>query len=265
MRNILKIGLTAFWAMAGIATAANYGVFVGLNQYNSSYIGSSSWLDGCVPDAMHVYMNATQRGSWTAGNSQVLTNALGTRTRIRQAISNYAATAVSGDVFLYFHSSHGGNNDWPYSTSVYLCAYDADYSDTLLAQDLAKFATGVKVVVMVDACHSGGILAVRSGETEPVLSQYYSMLAKSVSGTALIMSSKAEETSLESAGLRQGVFSHFLIRGLKGEADKDHDKAVTVEELYNYIFENVRTYTGNRQSPVIKGTYDPKMPVSVLR
>ena len=161
MKKVLKIGLAAFLALAGIASAANYGVFVGLNKYNTSYIGSESFLDGCVPDAMHVYTNATQRGSWTAGNSQILTNALGTRTRIRQAISNYAATAISGDVFLYFHSSHGGNNASDnytnYTKSVYLCAYDADYSDTLLAQDLSKFATGVKVVVMVDACHSGGL------------------------------------------------------------------------------------------------------------
>ena len=163
MKKVLKIGLTAFLAMVGIASAANYGVFVGLNQYG--YIDSSSWLDGCVPDAMHMYTNATQRGSWTAGNSQVLTNALGTRVRIRQAISNYAATAVSGDTFLYFHSSHGGNDDWPYSTSVYLCAYDADYSDVLLAQDLAKFATGVKVVVMVDACHSGGLFQSKAAGT----------------------------------------------------------------------------------------------------
>lgn len=165
MKKVLKIGLTAFLALAGIASAANYGVFVGLNTYNTSYIGSDSFLDGCVPDAMHMYTNATQRGSWTAGNSQVLTNALGTRVRIRQAISNYAATAVSGDTFLYFHSSHGGNDDWPYSTSVYLCAYDADYSDTLLAQDLAKFATGVKVVVVVDACHSGGLFQSRGVPT----------------------------------------------------------------------------------------------------
>lgn len=165
MKKVLKIGLTAFLAMVGIASAANYGVFVGLNTYNTSYIGSDSFLDGCVPDAMHVYTNATQRGSWTAGNSQVLTNALGTRVRIRQAISNYAATAVSGDTFLYFHSSHGGNDDWPYSTSVYLCAYDADYSDVLLAQDLAKFATGVKVVVMVDACHSGGLFQSKAAGT----------------------------------------------------------------------------------------------------
>ena len=54
MKQVLKIGLTAFLAMAGIASAANYGVFVGLNKYNSSYIGSESWLDGCVPDAMHM-------------------------------------------------------------------------------------------------------------------------------------------------------------------------------------------------------------------
>ncbi len=86
-----------------------------------------------------------------------------------------------------------------------------------------------------------------------------------MSGTALIMSSKADETSLESAGLRQGVFSHFLIRGLKGEADKDKNKTVTVEELYEFVAQNVRDYTGNRQSPVIKGTYDPVMPVSAVR
>ena len=165
MKKTLWIGLFGFLTLAGLASAANYGVFVGLNTYNTSYIGADSFLDGCVPDAMHMYTNATQRGSWTAGNSQVLTNALGTRTRIRQAISNYAATAVSGDTFLYFHSSHGGNDDWPYSTSVYLCAYDMDYSDVLLAQDLAKFATGVKVVVMVDACHSGGLFQSKAAGT----------------------------------------------------------------------------------------------------
>ena len=79
------------------------------------------------------------------------------------------------------------------------------------------------------------------------------------------MSSKGEETSLESSGLRQGVFSHFLIRGLKGEADLNSDKVISVQELYDYIYNNVRAYTGNRQSPVIKGTYDPQMPVAGVR
>jgi uncharacterized caspase-like protein len=98
-----------------------------------------------------------------------------------------------------------------------------------------------------------------------MLVQFYQSLSRSVSGTALIMSSKADETSLESSGLRQGVFSHFLIRGLKGEADTNADKVVTVEELYDFVNKKVREYTANRQSPVLKGTYDPKMPVAVVR
>ena len=77
--------------------------------------------------------------------------------------------------------------------------------------------------------------------------------------------SKSEETSLESSGLRQGVFSHFLIRGLKGEADVDANKVVSIIELYNFINDNVRSYTGLRQSPVLKGDYDDKMTVSVIR
>ncbi len=131
-----------------------YGVFVGLNEYNSSYIGSGNWLDGCVPDAMHIYTNTIKRGEWTPLSVTLLTNSLGTKAAIRAAIASYAATAVAGDTFFYFHSSHGGQNS---GTSVYLCAYDGDYQDTELAADLSAFAAGVKVVVMVDACHSGGL------------------------------------------------------------------------------------------------------------
>ena len=134
---------------------AKYGVFVGLNQYNTSYISKGNWLTTCVPDAMHMYTNTTQRGEWTDATVTVLTNALGTKAAIRTAISNAAATCKSGDTFLYYQSSHGGSYDGKYD--VCLCAYDADYTDSELAADLAQFRSGVKVVVMVDACHSGGL------------------------------------------------------------------------------------------------------------
>ncbi|RMF01727.1 MAG: peptidase C14 caspase catalytic subunit p20, partial [Bacteroidetes bacterium] len=75
---------------------------------------------------------------------------------------------------------------------------------------------------------------------------------------------KADETSLESSGLRQGVFSHFLLRGLQGEADQDADGVVRIEELFNYIKHNTEAYTQGQQSPVLQGNYDQQMPVSVL-
>jgi Lamin Tail Domain/Domain of unknown function (DUF6359) len=153
--NQIDVTVEAYEQTAG---GTYYGIFAGLNQYSSSYIGSSSWLDGCVPDAMHVFTNATERGGWVDNPTvSVLTDSAGTKSAIRAAIANYASLAVAGDTFLYFHSSHGGNDDFPYSTSVYLCTYDADYQDTDLAADLSAFAAGVKVVIMVDACHSGGL------------------------------------------------------------------------------------------------------------
>ena len=129
-----------------------YAVVVGLNNYASSY-GASS-LSGCVPDANHIYTNIIKRGEWNPLSVTKLLDSAGTKTAIRAAISNYAATAVAGDTFFYFQSSHGGQYS---GTSVFLCSHNADYPDTELAADLSGFATGVKVVVMVDACHSGGL------------------------------------------------------------------------------------------------------------
>ena len=105
----------------------------------------------------------------------------------------------------------------------------------------------------------------KSGNVTNVLANYYKTLATAKSGTALIMSSKSNETSLESSGLRQGVFSHFLIRGLKGEADLDDNKVVTIQELFTFVDKNVQSYTGNRQSPLIEGDYDGNMTISVVR
>ena len=118
---------------------------------------------------------------------------------------------------------------------------------------------------IADACHSGSLLAMRSGKVPDALHNYYKTLARAAPGTALIMSSKSDETSLESSGLRQGVFSHFLIRGLNGQADENGDKIVSVQELFDFVNTNVRAYTGNRQSPLIQGDYDKKMPVAVRR
>ena len=138
-----------------VSRATHYAVCTGVNQYKSSYVPSSNWLDGCVPDANHVWTHLTERGEWTSATTTKLLNSAATKTAVRKAITDAAAAAVSGDVFVYYHSSHGGNDYGNYD--VYLCTYNADYTDAELASDLAQFKSGVKVVVMVDACHSGGL------------------------------------------------------------------------------------------------------------
>ena len=80
-----------------------------------------------------------------------------------------------------------------------------------------------------------------------------------------MLSSKQEETSLESSGMRQGVFSHYLIDGLKGASDLNKDRIITIRELYDYVYANVKKFSGNAQTPVIAGNYDNNMPVGVVR
>ena len=80
-----------------------------------------------------------------------------------------------------------------------------------------------------------------------------------------MMSSKGEEYSLEDGGLRSGIFSHFLVRGLKGEADKNGDKMVVIQELFDYVYKQVRLYTGNVQTPTLTGSFDNRMPVAAIR
>ncbi len=144
--NQVDVTITVYESNGG-----TYAVVVGLNKYVSGYASS---LSGCVPDANHIYTNITRRGEWTPLSVTKLLDSAGRKTAIRAAISNYSSKAVAGDTFFYFQSSHGGQYS---GTSVFLCSHDTDYKDTELAADLSGFATGVKVVVMVDACHSGGL------------------------------------------------------------------------------------------------------------
>lgn len=209
----------------------------------------------------YAFLKSPEGGALPDEQVRVLIDEDATHENILENIGQVFGMAGPDDLVVFYFSGHGLNGSF--------LPIDFDgYNNKLLHEEIATAFSKTKArfkLCVADACHSGGLLAMRSGEPEPMLVQFYQSLSRSVSGTALIMSSKADETSLESSGLRQGVFSHFLIRGLKGEADTNADKVVTVEELYDFVNKKVREYTANRQSPVLKGTYDPKMPVAVVR
>lgn len=209
----------------------------------------------------YAFLKSLEGGALPDDQVRILIDEEATRDNILGNVTDIFNKAGANDLVIFYFSGHGLNGSFlPIDFDGYNNKINHEEIAGLFNKCRAKYK-----LCLADACHSGSLFAMRSGEGEPALTQYYQSLSKSVAGTALIMSSKAEETSLESAGLRQGVFSHFLIRGLKGEADKNKDKIVSVQELYDFIYDNVRTYTGNRQSPVIKGTYDPAMPVAVQR
>lgn len=209
----------------------------------------------------YAFLKSLEGGALPDEQVRILIDEDATRLNVLGTLQEIFDLAGANDLVIFYFSGHGLNGSF---LPIDFDGYNNKIAHDEIAAMFNKSKARYKLII-ADACHSGSLIAMRSGTGETGLAQYYQVLSKAVSGTALLMSSKADETSLESAGLRQGVFSHFLIRGLKGEADKNRDKIVTVQELHDFVYEHVRAYTGNRQSPVIKGGYDPNMPVAVVR
>ncbi len=236
-----------------------YAVVVGVSAYNHMPV-----LRYTDDDAYRFYafLKSVEGGALPDEQVKVMIDEEATRENILSTLSETFDMAGPNDLVLLYFSGHGLKGSF---LPIDFDGFNNKITHEELTEIFSKCKAKYKLLI-ADACHSGSIFAMRGeGEDNEAIASYYQTLAKSVSGTALLMSSKGEETSLESSGLRQGVFSHFLIRGLKGEADGNGDKIISVQELYDYVYNNVRAYTGNRQSPILKGTYDPAMTVGVVR
>lgn len=95
---------------------------------------------------------------------------------------------------------------------------------------------------MADACHAGQIGWASRGATERALiTDYLNEVGKSGAGVFRLLASRANERSFEDQrwGGGHGAFTHFLLEGLKGKADRDKDGFVRVGELVNYLSEVV--------------------------
>lgn len=89
-----------------------------------------------------------------------------------------------------------------------------------------------KKLFFLDACHSG------EGQKENVADINYEIekLNKIPKGITTFVSSQGDELSYEDKSWENGAFTEALISGLSGgEADKNHNYVVTVNELFNYL------------------------------
>ncbi len=235
-----------------------WAVIIGVADY--SHMPALKYTDD---DAYRIfaYLKSPEGGALKDDQIRILVDEAATKSNLTSAMRDVFGKAGPNDLILLYYSGHGLKGSFlPIDFDGFNNKLAHEEVNEIFENSQAKYK-----LCIADACHSGSLLAMKSGTVDNLLTKYYTTLAQSEPGTALIMSSKSDETSLESSGLRQGVFSHFLIRGMKGEADTDENQVVSVSELYQYISENVRNYTGFRQSPVIKGDYDVDMTVGVVR
>jgi hypothetical protein len=209
---------------------------------------------------MYAFLRSPEGGGIPDEQIQVLIDEGATRKNILRNMNLLFQQADSNDVILFYFSGHGLQNSFlPIDFDGHLNKVKHSEIKEIFENSKAKYK-----ICIADACHAGGIT--RAKDIAYAGTSYYYDAFKDIhGGTAFMLSSKAEEVSIENAGLRQGIFTHFLIKGLKGGADQNGDKIVTIGEVYDYVNINVKFYTSNHQHPVIFGDYDSKMPISTVR
>ncbi|MEM9835216.1 MAG: caspase family protein [Bacteroidota bacterium] len=222
-------------------------------------------------DAFYLYshLRSPEGGALPTDQIRLLVDEDATHRNIIMAMRDVYLRADENDVVLFYFSGHG-------LQGAFLPVDYDGFENRLEHYEIREALLTTRArhkVVIADACHSGSLssgatsqgFAARSGSIDKKLQQYYNALNDAHAGTALLLSSKGIEYSLEDGGLRSGVFSHFLIKGLEGSADQDEDSMVSIEELFQYVHREVRAYTGNLQTPTLSGDYDPVMPVALIR
>lgn len=81
----------------------------------------------------------------------------------------------------------------------------------------------------------------------------------------MLLATSASQTSKEGNKWNGGVFTHYLIQGMKGAADEDKNAFVTLSELSRYVQRAVADETNVQQTPVLGGDLDRNMPPGQVR
>jgi uncharacterized caspase-like protein len=124
-----------------------------------------------------------------------------------------------------------------------------------------------RLVFIADSCYSGAsggrtidITGIRASISDSFLDRI-----AAGKGRVIITASGANEVSVENDDLGHGVFTYYLVEGLKGKADADRDGFITVDEVYRYVSDKVPQATGQEQHPVKKGTVEGRLILGIMR
>lgn len=249
-------------------------------------IGISKYRDEIIPPVKYASRDAEviakyleNVGGIPRNNIKLLTDASVTKSDLEAYIGDWLARRVNKDsvVFVYY-AGHGAPDIE--SKEAYIVPYEGHpdfpsklYSLKKMYESLNKLPAG-EVIVMLDSCFSGagGRSITKSGARPLVISIENPVLA---SGKINILAaSTGSQISSDYDSAKHGLFTYFLLRGMRGEADKNGNGTIELGELYDYVKTNVSEKASlelNRdQTPVLLPSADTaphrlKMPMTKIK
>ena len=168
---------------------------------------------------------------------------------VQQGIQHIVKSAGKDDTILFYFSGHGVLETR--TQQVTLCLADTDTQQLLetglplnnLLQQLSGCAASQQLI-WLDACHSGGMTLRGTASSANPSSQLVEVLrhkaAESKGFYALLSCDRAQQ-SWEFPELGHGVFTYYLMKGLRGEA-ADSQGVIEADALYQYVYHQTLRY-----------------------
>gem|GEM_PF-7041189 len=254
-----------------------WGLIIGISDYEAEGLD----LDCARADAEAMY-------EWLMGTGvpkdhmRLLVDKEATLVNVRQGLDWLMKNAGEDDLVIFYFSGHGyqGMDIKPKEETdgwdEYFVVHDTDRDSiegTALRDDefggfLDEIASK-HVLVIFDSCYSGGLPKGQRGlpprgKPKGPLDFFNDFDPK---GKLVLAASAEDQLSWEDRDLGHGVFTHFLLEGLKGKADANGDYRVTAEELYEYVYREVPKYVREKfhadQEPQLLGKGDPRVEVGI--
>ncbi len=260
--------------------ADRWAVVIGVDRYESRQVPT---LRYSVRDAEALYQFLIGPAGFKKDNVVLLTDRAERKPTLRNikwALGTFLTrSARKDDTVLVFFAGHGVPEIDPRGVeqdglAKYLAPVDVDpddlYSTGLPMDELQTIFQRIeaqRMVVLLDACYSGaaGGRTFTSKKTRAahVDDLFLERLARS-KGRAIITASRPNELSLEVPELGHGLFTYYLLQGLNGAGDLNRDGIVSLQELYEYVEQQVTQKSralGGNQHPVMKSELEGVLPL----
>lgn len=144
--------------------------------------------------------------------------------RVSEGRRTAAAGATSRTEVLVYYSGHADEKG--------LLFGEDRYSYRSLRDRLDQIPADVRIAVL-DACASGAFTRIKGGRKRPA---FLVDESASMRGHAFLTSSAESEAAQESDRIGASYFTHYLVSGLHGAADTSGDRKVTLNEAYQFAF-----------------------------
>ncbi len=236
-----------------------YSIVIGIEQYRQKLPNA----DYATQDAKTMTEYLTKVMGYPEENVVTLLNENATNVDLAKYFEKWLPNNVerNGTVFIYY-SGHGAPN--AKTGDAYLVPYDGDpsfieqtgYPLKKLYESLSKLPAK-EIIVALDSCFSGGGgRSVIAKGARPLVMNLQSNIALSKNITVLSASS-SEQISSTYDEKGHGLFTYFLLKGIKNEDVVKLDGSIKMEDLYGYIKPRVeriaRKQYNNEQSPQLIG------------